>query len=182
MNGHRMHVTAYGRFLESSYGQVSGSAAWRKSAIAAVRSHRAIRRGATKLVRQSMAEIFSTVGLVIDVAAVLALIVLSHAESGMARIIGTNEGVLQGLVLRVKVMMRHSKTLLVLNAGLCSRPVCWNKLDDTRDLDVKRRTPTQAHPLPVPLPLARKPPSLPQPRRRGRSPRRGTAVMMDSIV
>ena len=62
-----------------------------------------------------MAEIFSTVGLVIDVTAVLILIILSHAESGMARIIGTDEGVCQGLVLRVKTM---SKGLLVLN-GVC---------------------------------------------------------------
>ena len=61
-----------------------------------------------------MAEIFHTVGLVIDVTSVLTLIVLSHAESGMARIVGTDEGVLQGLVLRVKSMMRHN-SLLVLN-------------------------------------------------------------------
>ena len=62
-----------------------------------------------------MAEIFSTVGLVIDVTAVLALIILSHAESGMARIVGTDRGILQGLVLRVKSM---SKRLLILN-GVC---------------------------------------------------------------
>ena len=61
-----------------------------------------------------MAEIFSTAGLVIDVTAVLTLIILSQAESGMARIIGTDEGVLRGLTLRVKTMMRH-KSLLVLN-------------------------------------------------------------------
>ncbi len=62
-----------------------------------------------------MAEIFSTVGLIIDVAAVLALIILSHAESGMARVLGTDKGIRDGLVLRVKVMMRDNKTLLVLN-------------------------------------------------------------------
>ncbi len=62
-----------------------------------------------------MAEVFSTVGLVIDVTAVLTLIILSHAESGMASIVGTDEGVLRGLVLRVKSMMRDDKTLLVLN-------------------------------------------------------------------
>ena len=62
-----------------------------------------------------MAEIFSTVGLVIDVTAVLALIILSHAESGMPRIVGTNGGILQGLVLRVKSM---SKRLLIPN-GVC---------------------------------------------------------------
>ena len=61
-----------------------------------------------------MAEIFSTAGLVIDVTAVLILIILSHAESGMARIVGTDEGVLRGLMLRVKTMMRH-KPLVVLN-------------------------------------------------------------------
>ena len=62
-----------------------------------------------------MAEMFSTVGLVIDVTAVLALIILSHAESGMPRIVGTNVGILQGLVLRVKSM---SKRLLIPN-GVC---------------------------------------------------------------
>ena len=62
-----------------------------------------------------MAETFSTVGLIIDVTAVLTLIVLSHAEAGMARVLGTTEGVFQGLVLRVKTM---SKSLLVLN-GVC---------------------------------------------------------------
>ena len=61
-----------------------------------------------------MAEILSTVGLLIDVTAVFTLIVLSHAESGMARIVGTDEGVLRGLMLRVKSMKRH-KTLLVSN-------------------------------------------------------------------
>ena len=72
--------------------------------------------GATsKSRRYFIAELFSTVGLVIDVTAVLALIILSHAESGMARIIGTTEGICQGLVLRFKVMARRSKTLLVLN-------------------------------------------------------------------
>lgn len=65
-----------------------------------------------------MAEVFSTVGLVIDVTAVLTLIILSHAESGMVRVVGTNSGILKGLILRVKSMMRHSKTLLVLN-GAC---------------------------------------------------------------
>ena len=63
-----------------------------------------------------MAEILSTVGLVIDVSAVLTLILLSHAESGMSRIVGTDEGILRGLVLRVKSMAKHNKTLLVLNA------------------------------------------------------------------
>ena len=62
-----------------------------------------------------MAEMFSTVGLVIDVTAVLTLILLSHAESGMARIVGTDEGIFRGLVLRVKSMMKHNKTLLVVN-------------------------------------------------------------------
>ena len=62
-----------------------------------------------------MAEILSTVGLVVDVTAVLFLIFLSHAESGMVRIVGTDTGILQGLILRVKSMWRHSKTLLVLN-------------------------------------------------------------------
>ena len=62
-----------------------------------------------------MAEIFSTAGLVIDVASVLALIILSHVESGMARIVGTDRGILQGLVLRVKSMI---KRLLILN-GVC---------------------------------------------------------------
>ncbi len=62
-----------------------------------------------------MAEIFSTVGLVIDVTAVLILIILSNAESGMARIIGTTEGILQGLLLRLKCMR---KRLLMLN-GVC---------------------------------------------------------------
>ena len=78
-----------------------------------------------------MAEIFSTVGLVFDVTAVLTLtlIILSHAESGMARIVGTNEGILRGLMLRVKSMMKHNKTLLVLNF------VCVVGLFvDTRDL------------------------------------------------
>ena len=62
-----------------------------------------------------MSEIFSTVGLVMDVAAVLTLILLSHAESGMARIVGTDKGILQGLALRVRSMRAHNKMLLVLN-------------------------------------------------------------------
>ncbi len=62
-----------------------------------------------------MAEIFSTVGLVIDVTAVLTLIILSHAELGMGSIAGTDEGILRGLVLRVKSMMGHDRILLVLN-------------------------------------------------------------------
>ena len=65
-----------------------------------------------------MPEIFSTVGLIIDVTAVLALIMLSHAESGMARMIGTTEGVFPGLALRFKTMARDNKTLLLLNV-LC---------------------------------------------------------------
>ena len=62
-----------------------------------------------------MAQVLSTVGLLIDVSAVLTLILLSHAESGMARIVGTDEGILRGLMLRVKSMAKHNKTLLVLN-------------------------------------------------------------------
>ena len=62
-----------------------------------------------------MSEMFSTVGLVMDVTAVLTLILLSHAESGMARIVGTDKGILQGLVLRVQSMIKHNKMLLVWN-------------------------------------------------------------------
>lgn len=62
-----------------------------------------------------IAKWFSTVGLVIDVSAVLALIILSHAESGMARIVGTSEGHRQGLILRVRTMR---KSALILN-GIC---------------------------------------------------------------
>ena len=65
--------------------------------------------------RTTLNRVMSTVGLVIDVTAVLTLILLSHAESGMARIVGTDEGIFRGLVLRVKSMMKHNKTLLVLN-------------------------------------------------------------------
>ena len=62
-----------------------------------------------------MAEIFSTIGLIIDVTAVLTLILLSHAESGMARIVGTDEGILRGLALRFQSMMKCNKRLFALN-------------------------------------------------------------------
>ena len=64
-----------------------------------------------------MAEIFSTVGLVIDVIAVLTLIILSHAESGMPPTLGV-KGILPGLKLRAKTMWLGRKNLLFLNA-LC---------------------------------------------------------------
>ena len=60
-------------------------------------------------------EIFSTVGLIIDVTAVLVLIILSHAEAGMARVVGTTEGVWPGLVLRFKTMAKRHKGLFALN-------------------------------------------------------------------
>ena len=69
------------------------------------------------IVANCMAEIFSTAGLIIDVTAVLFLILLSHAESGMVRIVGTDEGILAGLILRIKSMWRHSKMLLALNSA-----------------------------------------------------------------
>ena len=60
-------------------------------------------------------EIFSTVGLVTDVTCVLVLILLSHAEAGMAGIVGTPEGVWAGLVLRFKTMAKRHKGLFALN-------------------------------------------------------------------
>ena len=74
-----------------------------------------MRRSTSKSRRSHIAELLSTIGLVIDVIAVLALIVLSHAEAGMARIVGTTDGVFQGLVLRFKTMAKRSQTLLVFN-------------------------------------------------------------------
>ena len=81
-----------------------------------------------------MAEIFSTLGLIIDVTAVLTLILLSHAESGMARIVGTDEGILRGLALRFQSMMKCNKRLFALNVVCVVGPVCWNGVVDTRDL------------------------------------------------
>ena len=43
-----------------------------------------------------------TVGLIIDVKAVLTLVLLSHAESGMSRFAGTDEDILRAFVLRAK--------------------------------------------------------------------------------
>ena len=66
-----------------------------------------------------MAEILQTVGLVIDVAAVLMLVFLSYAEGGMpVTVKEPTKGILIPLVGWFKDMARRNRKLLVLNV-LC---------------------------------------------------------------